>query len=120
MGIASTGNASGKVESVGVAVYWDQNLTRRCDFVEWGEIETGASKSVAIFVRNENQVPVTLELSTVNWRPADAANYLTLTWSYDGTPIGAGSSVKLTLTLDAADRILGISSFSFTAVVSAA
>lgn len=85
--------------------------------VVWGNIEVGSSISQSIYIRNVGDDGVILSLSAENWIPVDAANYLQLTWDYDGSTIASGEVREVVLSLSAASSVSGIDSFSFDIVI---
>ena len=107
----------GQIKTVGVGVYWDINCTMRATGIDWGLLEPGQNKSVIVYVRNESNVPVSLSLSTANWNPVNASNYITLTWSYEGQFLKQGDVVKVALTLLVSDQIKGVADFSFDIII---
>lgn len=57
-------------------------------------------------------------MSTTNWNPSRAAEYITLTWNYSGRSINPGEVLQVTKTLSISNSIEGISNFSFDIVIS--
>jgi len=99
--------------NVGVGVYWDASSANRITAIDWGSLEPGATKSYSVYIRNEGSYALTLSMSTSNWSPSTASNYMTLTWNYNGQTINAGKAVTVTLTLTVSENITDISGFSF-------
>ena len=85
-----------------------------------GVIGPGEAKEVTLYLKNTGNVPVNLTLSTENWSPAVAADYMTLTWDYDGTPVVAGAVRRVIITLSVATNITGVAEFSFDILITAA
>jgi hypothetical protein len=110
---SSTISSVGTLKAIGIGVYWDDSLTSRVNTIDWGVLEPGAQKSFTVYICNEGNFPLTLSISTSNWNPPTASNYLTLTWSYAGQTINAGATVKVTLTLTVSESITGINNFNF-------
>jgi hypothetical protein len=84
---------------------------------DWGMFEPGQSKSGSCYIGNNGNVPLTLTMQTENWQPTAAANYITLTWNYDGSQLAAGNVKQVTFTLAVNANITGIQNFSFTTVI---
>lgn len=99
--------------SFGVGVYWDASSANKITAIDWGTLEPGTAKSYSVYVRNEGSYALTLSMSTSNWSPSNASNYLTLTWNYSGQTINAGKAITVTLTLTVSENITEISNFSF-------
>lgn len=66
-----------------------------------------------VTVTNNFPKPAHLYLLTSGWVPANASDYLTLSWNYDGTAVEPDEPKDLNLTLAVAPDIEGIAAFSF-------
>jgi uncharacterized membrane protein len=110
---SSTISSVGTFKAVGIGVYWDADLTRSVNVLDWGILSPGSQKSFSVYVCNEGNLPLTLSISTSNWSPPAASNFMTLTWSYNGQKITAGENLPVTLTLTVSGSITGISNFNF-------
>jgi hypothetical protein len=110
---SSTISSVGTFKAIGIGVYWDSSLTNRVTEINWGLLEAGDKKSFTIYISNEGNAPLTLSISTSNWNPPSAANYVTLTWSSTGQTINVGATAQLTLTLTVSEGVSGINSFDF-------
>jgi hypothetical protein len=106
-----------KVKVVGVGIYKDINFTVSVTQIDWGIIEPGKSRNFSAYIVNESNVPMTLTIRTENWIPLNASSFMTLSWDYNGTVIDVGSSVPVILTLQVAQTVSGIESFSFDIVI---
>jgi hypothetical protein len=107
----------GTVKALGVGVYWDSGCSQTVSSIDWGLAEPGAVKNVTVYARNEGNAPITLSVQTANWNPANATNYISLSWNYGGQAIGANQVVAVTLSLSISSSIQGITTFSFDIVV---
>jgi hypothetical protein len=102
------------VEAVGnLGVYWDKNCSKMVNSIFWGNLTLGETKEVLVYVRNEGNETRILVLTTANWNPDIASNYLDLSWSSGNEKIGAGEIINITLSLRVSRNVIGISSFSF-------
>ena len=108
----------GTVTAIGVGVYWDNTCTNPVTAINWGIIDPGTSESVTFFVRNEGTVPQTLLLSTDNWNPAKAENYITLSWDYSGQVLNPDQVIRVTLTLTISESIEDVTDFRFDVIIS--
>jgi len=106
-----------KVKVVGVGIYKDINFTVSVTQINWGILEPGQSANFSAYIVNESNVPLTLTMRTENWDPLNASSFMTLTWDYNETEIGVGGSVPATLTLQVAQTVSGIETFSFDIVI---
>lgn len=107
----------GAVKAVNVGVYEDASCSVVVAFLDWGVVEPGASVSKVCFLRNEANVPITLVLSTDNWSPLNASDYLSLTWSYDGAFLEVDETVQVTFTLAVSSETVGFTDFSFDIII---
>ena len=103
----------GKVKTVGVAIYSDSSISDPLYSVDWGNLESGAEKSIECYIHNTGDFASLLTLETDNWSPAEATNYITLTWDYDGQTLNVDEVIQVTLTLTISENIEGIKSFFF-------
>jgi hypothetical protein len=107
----------GTVKALGVGVYWDNACSQAVSSIDWGLAEPGAVKNVTVYNRNEGNAPITLSLQTSNWSPANASDYISLSWNYGGQTIGPNQVVAVTLSLSISSSIEGITTFSFDIVI---
>lgn len=82
----------GYVKTVGV------NVDR--DFIDWGNLTVLNSGTEIINVENIENTPILLSLNSSNWNPANASNYLTLSWNYTGTILQPSMTVPIELYLE--------------------
>jgi len=113
----STSNVSA-VGANGVGVYWDRDCSDIVSSIEWGTLQPGSAKNVAVYIRNEEEKPMYLVVSTTNWNPPKASQYLNLGWDYSEQRMNPGEILRITLTLSVSRYIEGISSFSFDILIS--
>jgi hypothetical protein len=105
------------IKAVGVRVYQDPALTVPLTEINWGFLEPGEAKNRTAYIKNESNVPITLTLTTENWSPSNASDFVMLTWNNDGQPVGADRFVEVTFTLAVDPAISGIDAFSFDIVI---
>ena len=102
------------LESLNVGVYWDAACRWRVESIDWGELKPGSSPQVTVFVRNEEfEKPCVLCLGTGDWYPAEASDYILLSWDYGEEPVGVQEVVVVTLVLEVSADIEVITDFSF-------
>ena len=83
-----------------IGVYWDAKCTKTVTSIDWGNLTPGATEEVAVYVRNEGNQTVALNLTPQNWNPANASQYLTFSWNYRNSVIEAGSALTVSQTLN--------------------
>jgi hypothetical protein len=108
---------TGSVKGVGVGVYWDADCTDSVSSIDWGFLEPGETTNVTIYIKNEGNIPVVLNMTTENWVPASASDYITLTWYREGYLLDSDSVVQSVLTLSVDPNISEVTSFSFDIVI---
>ena len=109
--------SSAAVKAVGVGIYKDVDFTVSVTEIDWGIVEPRESKNFSAYIVNKSNVPITLSMITENWNPANASNFIALTWNYDGTKITVDGYVFVTFVLSVDQATSGIDAFSFTIVV---
>lgn len=105
------------VEASGVGVYWDSNCSNKVSSIDWSALNPGSVENRAVYIRNEEEEPMYLTLSTTNWNPPEASEYLKLGWNYTSWRMNPDEVLQITLTLSVSRYIHGISSFSFDILV---
>ena len=106
-------SSSGTIITVGVGVYSNSQCTTPLTSITWGTLEPGGNQTMTCWIENDGDVSTTLSMFTSNWSPAEAENYLTLSWDYSGQSINPGNSVQVTFTLSVSPSIEGITNFGF-------
>jgi len=109
----------GALKTVGVGVYWDSGLTNKVSSIDWGILEPGSNVNKTVYIRNEGNAAATLSMTTSNWSPANASNYITLSWDYSGQSIDVNAVIQVKLTLSVSSSISGINNFSFDITITA-
>ena len=85
--------------------------------IEWDMLDPGSVMNKELYVKNLGNVPITLYLETENWNPANASDYISLSWDYSGEAIDPDVCVHVTLTLSVSSDIEGIADYSFDMVI---
>lgn len=89
----------GTVKTIGVEVYWDQNLENKTETINWDEVWVGSSKNVTVYIRSISNYQIILNLNATDWNPADVSDYMNLSWDYNGTLLNPGETIPVMLTL---------------------
>jgi len=110
---------TGKINAVGIAVYSDQAATQPLTSINWGELYAGASTTKQVYLVSLGNVPANLTLTSGNWNPPTAAQYLTVTWNYTAPTIQPQQKICVAFTLTVSNQIIDIESFSFTLNITA-
>jgi hypothetical protein len=109
----------GALKAVGVGVYLDSGLTNKVSSIDWGVLEPGSNVNKTVYIRNEGNAAATLSLTTSNWSPSNASNYLTLTWNYGDQTLNVNEAIQVKFTLSASSSVTGITNFSFDITITA-
>jgi len=109
--------SAGNLKSVGVGVYWEQSCNSEVTSIDWGNLNPGDTVSVTVYVKNEGNVAVELNMTTDNWDPSSASTYLTLTWDRQGFVLNSGEVVQAIFTLWVSPNIQNVTTFSFDIIV---
>jgi hypothetical protein len=107
------------VESIGVGIYWDPKCTNRTLELNLGNIAPNSNTTRTVYIRNEDDTKVTLSLSTSEWSPQKASEYMRLSWTYDGRTLSTGQIIPVTLTLSVDSEISGVTDFQFNTIITA-
>jgi len=102
-----------QIQTAGIATYRDAGCTTTASEVPWGTLAPGSSGEYVIYIKNEGATSLNLFLSTANWNPTNAANYITLSWNYNGQTVAPNQVIQITLTLSVSQSISGVDSFGF-------
>jgi hypothetical protein len=100
-----------------IQVYWDPNCENLVKSLDWGNIFAGRTQNIDLFLRNEGDELVSLDLTAENWAPATAEQNMTLSWNYDGYPIYKDQVRNVQLALSVSPEVQGLSTFSFDIVI---
>jgi len=110
--------SSGNVKTVGVGVYWDNACTNNVTSIDWGFLEPGATVNKTVYIKNEGNTPMMLNMTTDNWNPASASENITLSWNREGYVLNTTAPVvQAILTLSVSPNISGVTSFSFDIII---
>jgi hypothetical protein len=105
------------VTAVNVAVYSDSALTQTCILIDWGLVLPGDQTDKTIYVKNNGNVPATLKMTTTNWEPQYANQYITLTWKQENYTLNPNDVVPAELTFTLSLLTENITNFAFTTII---
>ena len=110
-------NVSAVETTNSVGVYWNTSCEDRVYSLDWGNLYPGATQNIDLYVRNEGNKAVVLDLITENWLPLIAEQNISLSWNYQGHPIYKNQVTVIDLELSVSPEIEGVTSFSFDIVI---
>ncbi len=103
---------TGNVRAVGVGVYWNSNGTGNVTSIDWGFLEPGATANKTVYIKNEGNARLMLNMTTSNWSTG-AYGKINVSWNREGYLLNASSIVQTVLTLSISSNITGVATFSF-------
>jgi hypothetical protein len=106
-------NTTGVIASVNIKCYRESECLNSYSTIIWGTLNAGSSRSVKAYIKNEGNIPLKLSLTTADWNPQHATNYIFLTWDYSNTVLQPNDVLEVTFTLTVSGSIQGIDNFSF-------
>lgn len=98
---------------IGVGVYWDNNCTDSVVEIDWGTVGPGSTVNVTVFVKNEGNQAISLNITAENWSPIETTSYMTFSSNYMSQTINVRETLQVTLSLTTSSNIEEITSFSF-------
>jgi hypothetical protein len=107
-------SSAGSIQTTAdIGVYSDSGCQSPLSSMSWGTLEPGGSQAIVCYIKNEGTSALTLSMYPSGWNPANADDYLTLSWNYNGASINPDTAIQVTFTLYVDASIEGITSFSF-------
>lgn len=85
--------------------------------VDWGNVTLGETASSTFVIYNTGDFPYDLSLQAANWEPANASQFLDLSWNYTGERLDLYEKLPVQVFLTVSNETEGISDFSFDIVV---
>lgn len=110
---------SGSIKGVGVGVYSDSTCSNPKSSIDFGLLEPGSQKDFTFYLRNEGNTNLSLSMTSNNWDPVEAGDYLSLTWDREGQQTYPGQVVSCVLTLSVSENIHDISNYIVTITITA-
>jgi len=110
-----------------IGIYWDNNGTNPVQNITWGSVQPNFTINKTLYIRNEGTKKTNLTLHAENWTPSNLSSYMSLTWTYSGTPIQPTETIEVTLSLSTSadpnfvDYLIAydISTFTFDIIINA-
>ena len=107
----------GEVTTINVDVYSDSACINQLTSLDWGRISPGNSEEITIYLKNTGNAQITLSLTTNNWTPTNANDYISVSWDKENAKLDPDQVTSATLTLTISESIDEITSFSFSTVI---
>lgn len=103
-----------------IGVYWDITTLDDVTHINWGVINISTvevSKTVTVYIKNKGNTDFTGSVSTEDWSPSGANNFITLDWDFGSNPLKVGRIRTTQFTLRVSPDITGITDFNFTIII---
>ena len=110
---------SGSIRGAGVGVYWDSVCNSPVSSIDFGLLEAGSQKDFTFYLRNEGNTDISLNMTSKNWDPIDAADYMSLTWNREGQQMRPDQVTSCLMTLSVSPNIQDITSYALTITITA-
>jgi hypothetical protein len=110
---------SGSIRGVGVGVYTNSACNNPLSSVDFGLLDAGSQKDITFYLRNEGNTDIDLSMTSKNWNPTEAADYLSLTWNREGQLMEPDQVISCVMTLTVSPNIQNIDSYSLTITITA-
>ncbi len=110
--------STGSIEGQGLRVYLDPECTNAVSSLDFGLLEPGSSKNFTFYLKYEGDSDFNLGMSSENWNPGTAADYMTLAWNREGQQIRPDEVLGCVVTLSVLEDVQGVSSFTLDIIIS--
>lgn len=117
---SKTVSNQGTIRAIGVGVYQERWGLNEVTSIDWGVIEPGSSLDFIVYIKNQGNAPMKLNMTVDDWSPSSASDFIALTWDMEGAQVDVGEALKTTLTLSVSPQIEGITGFSFDVTITGA
>lgn len=106
--------SNGKITTTNnIGIYKNSACTQTLTAIDWGNLTAGNTATYTIYVKNTGTTRQNLTLTTNNWSPTTASQYLSITWNRNNTTLTANQVVQAKLSLTVSSTIdNSITSFS--------
>lgn len=107
--------STGVISGIGVSVYNDSQGTSNCTNLLWGTVDKGSTTTKTVYIKNTGTVKEDISLTTMNWDPTTARDYISVTGA--NLTVNAGAIVPYVITLNVSANADGITQFRLDIVI---
>ena len=102
------------------SITWDKFGTQNVTSIDWGELKPGTTKNITVYIQNkELYAGMLANISSYDWSPVLAEQYMNVTWSFGGLPINPRRQREVKMFLAVAPDITNVNDFNFTILINA-
>ncbi|MFA5364430.1 MAG: hypothetical protein WC325_04525 [Candidatus Bathyarchaeia archaeon] len=89
------------IKTIEVEAYSDAGGHNIMEQIEWGELEPGSSVTNSFYIKSVSNFEIILTLKLTDWNPPEIADYITISWDYNGTRMSPSEIIPITMTATA-------------------
>lgn len=108
---------TGTIKTLGIEVYAEPECLTPVTNIDWGLLEPGQTAQKTVYVKNVGNAPVTLTMTTQEWSPSVASQYISVVWNLENAQLQPNNVMQAIFTLTVAVDIQDVTDFSFTIVL---
>jgi archaellum component FlaG (FlaF/FlaG flagellin family) len=102
---SKTVSSSGRISALNVGVYKESACTQTATSIDWGNLTTGQTANVTLYIKNTGAAKETLGLSVNSWSPTNSGQYITVTWNQSNTVLAPNQVVAASFTVNVSASI---------------
>jgi len=108
---------NGSILSINVDLFWNEEMTLPVTNMAWFHIEVGATKYMEFIVANTGTTNLTLSLTTHDWLPEIAEDFIQVSWDQENMVLLKGEWVRAKVTISVSSSIVDVDEFSYTTTI---
>ncbi len=97
--------ASIKASNLNIGLYSNSACTVPVSSISWGSLKQGSTASYSIWVKNTGGSKLTLSMTTSNWSPTGASQFISLSWNQNNKVLNPNQVVQSTLNLAVSSKM---------------
>jgi hypothetical protein len=110
--------SKGQLTVINLGLYSDSACTLNVTALDFGPITVGGASTILCWVRNIGNSNEALSLATNTWSPANASQWLSVSWNQAGAVLAKNQVVAANLTLNVSPSVdPNLGNFTFNVVI---
>jgi hypothetical protein len=85
--------------------------------ISWGILYPDTNANFTVYIKNEGNIPITLNMTISNWNPTQTSQYITLSWNREDYVLTAKSVIQARLNLSVSPNVSEITTFRFDIII---